>query len=148
MSKMDEGYRAMVEKLGGKADKVEPNPTLAAFWVAHDNWRHGGVADAVVYPPTPGPASPYHRIAAGVADVVTDKNRRYGDSFNQAGEFLKLLYPGGVSPGQYGDMLALVRAFDKCKRIATDKDAYGESPWSDLAGYCLLSLARVEGASK
>ncbi len=35
-------------------------------------------------------------------------------------------------------MLALVRIFDKMKRIATQKDAFGESPFKDIAGYGLL----------
>jgi hypothetical protein len=141
MSRMDEGYRKMIVALGpgqyGKADKVEPG-----------QWQHGGIADpsldAVAYPPTPGPASPYHAIAKGVADTVAIKNEKYGDSYHQSGGFLRLLYPDGVRPDQYGDMLATVRVFDKLKRIATDRDALGESPFHDIAGYCLLALSRDE----
>lgn len=35
-------------------------------------------------------------------------------------------------------MLAIVRVFDKMMRIATDKDAFGEDPWRDIAGYAIL----------
>jgi hypothetical protein len=141
---MDEGYRAMVEKLGGKADKVEPNPTLAAFWVAHDNWRHGGVADAVVYPPTPGPASPYHSLAREVAVTVIEKQAAYGDSFGRSGEVLRILYPDGISQAAMPDALTIVRVIDKLFRVATKKDALGESPWRDVMGYALLAVRRDE----
>jgi hypothetical protein len=77
-----------------------------------------------------------------VGELVAKKNEAYGDSFAQCGEFLQLLYPQGVKPEEYGDMLAIVRVWDKLKRIATDQDAFGESPWKDVAGYALLALER------
>ena len=39
---------------------------------------------------------------------------------------------------------AVVRVLDKLFRIATDRDALGESPWRDIAGYGLLGARRVE----
>jgi len=84
----------------------------------------------------------FERIAEDIGKLVAEKNAAYGDSFNKCGEFLKLLYPNGVKPEQYADMLALVRVFDKQMRIATDKDALGENPWRDCAGYAILALAR------
>jgi hypothetical protein len=139
---MEDGYRKMIKVLNSKTDKVEPpifngtpgyNPELDDV-------------DTVAYPPTPGPANPsaYHVHAKGVADTVAIKNAKYGDSFNQSGDFLRLLYPDGIRPLQYGDMLALIRIFDKAKRVATDKYALGENPFHDMAGYCLLALARQD----
>lgn len=64
------------------------------------------------------------------------------ERWNTAGEFVKLLWPNGVPPESFGDMLVLVRVFDKMKRIATDRDAFGEDPWRDIAGYALLSIER------
>ena len=86
----------------------------------------------------------YEELGRRVGAIVNEKNKAYGNSFGAAGEFLKLLYPDGVRPEQYTDMLCLVRVLDKLKRIATDKDAFGESPYSDLAGYSLLGLAMAE----
>ena len=32
----------------------------------------------------------------------------------------------------------MIRIIDKFFRIATEKNAFGETPWKDAAGYCLL----------
>lgn len=84
----------------------------------------------------------YEEIGRQVGQLVDKKQVAYGNSFGKSGEFLKLLYPEGISPNQYDDMLALVRIFDKQMRIATDKDAMGEDPFGDIAGYGLLGMAR------
>ncbi len=76
----------------------------------------------------------FERIAGEVGRLVTEKNAAYGDSFSKCGEFLRLLYPDGIQPEQYGDALATVRIFDKLMRIATRKDFAGESPYRDIAG--------------
>lgn len=39
-------------------------------------------------------------------------------------------------------MLCLVRILDKMFRIATDKDALGESPYRDIAGYGILGAVK------
>lgn len=87
----------------------------------------------------------YEKLGLRVGSLVDVKNKAYGAAFDDAGRFLSLLYPAGIQPNQYGDALALVRIFDKMKRIATDKDALGESPYQDIAGYGLLGLRRAEG---
>ena len=74
--------------------------------------------------------------------MVDEKNRAYGDSFARAGNVLREMYPDGVTPDQYDDMLAVVRIIDKLFRIATDRDALGESPFRDIAGYGLLGAGR------
>lgn len=86
----------------------------------------------------------YEELGRSVGSLVDVKNKAYGSAFDDAGEFLTILYPNGIQPEQYGDALALVRIFDKMKRIATDKDALGESPYRDIAGYGLLGFMRVE----
>jgi len=80
--------------------------------------------------------------AMDCVELVTEKNAAYGDSFGQSGKILQILYPGGIRPGQYPDLLALVRVIDKLFRIATDKKAFGEDPWKDVMGYALLSAER------
>jgi hypothetical protein len=76
----------------------------------------------------------YEKLAQEVGKLVDVKNKSYGNSFGEAGEFLKILYPDGIKPDQYTDLLCVVRIFDKLKRIATKKDAFGEEPMKDLLG--------------
>lgn len=86
--------------------------------------------------------SPYQKIGLDIGSLVTEKNRAYGDSFNQSEKIIKILYPNGVTPDQYQDMLTVIRIIDKLFRIATDKDAFGESPWNDITGYSVLAVER------
>ena len=74
--------------------------------------------------------------------LVSEKNAAYGDAFSQAGEVLQALYPKGVRPEQYVDMLGVVRVLDKLFRVANKKGAFDESPWTDIAGYGLLGWVR------
>jgi len=80
----------------------------------------------------------YEKLGREVGALVDEKQRAYGNSFGKAGAFLRILYPVGIQPEQYGDALALVRIFDKMMRVATDKGALDESPFKDIAGYGLL----------
>ena len=90
----------------------------------------------------------YKELAEQIGNLVEEKNAAYGNSFEQAGEFLRLLYPNGIPPEAYGDMLCVVRIFDKLKRIATNKDAFGESPYGDIIGYGLLGLHKDKLAGR
>ena len=78
--------------------------------------------------------------AVKIAELVKEKNLAYGDAAGKSIDYLKLLYPNGIQPEQYQDMLLLIRDFDKSMRIATDKDALGENPWGDKMGYALLAV--------
>tara|TARA_B100000029_G_scaffold499611_1_gene570242 strand:+ start:213 stop:488 length:276 start_codon:yes stop_codon:yes gene_type:complete len=82
----------------------------------------------------------FEKLGHEIGKLVQEKNAAYGDSFGQSEEILEILYPNGVQPRQYKDLLAVTRVLDKLFRIATDKDALGESPWRDIAGYALLSI--------
>jgi hypothetical protein len=84
----------------------------------------------------------YEKIAKEVGKLVSEKQKAYGNSFGKTGDFLKLLYPQGIKPKQYDDALAIVRIFDKLMRIATKKDAFGESPYRDIIGYGILGAAK------
>ncbi len=81
---------------------------------------------------------------AELGRLVDQKQAAYGDSFGRSGDVLRLFYPTGIRPEQLDDALAMTRVVDKLFRIATDRDALGESPWLDVAGYGLLGAARVE----
>jgi hypothetical protein len=84
----------------------------------------------------------YLTIAKQIGQLVEKKQAAYGDSFGRSGEVLKILYPNGVQPEQYTDLLAVARVIDKLFRIATDRDAFGEDPWGDIAGYGILSATK------
>jgi hypothetical protein len=88
----------------------------------------------------------FQEIGKLLGELVTIKNEKYGDSFKDSASFLELLYPDGIQPDQYTDMLAIIRMFDKMKRIATDKDALGESPFLDIGGYSILGIKNSKGA--
>lgn len=84
----------------------------------------------------------FQQIADEIGKLTSEKQVAYGDSFNQCGEFLMLLYPNGIPVEKYTDVLCLARMFDKMKRIAARKDAFGESPYRDIAGYALLGISK------
>jgi hypothetical protein len=55
---------------------------------------------------------------------------------------MRILYSDGIKPDQLGDALAIVRIIDKLFRLATRKEAFGESPYRDIAGYALLGAMK------
>jgi uncharacterized protein YjgD (DUF1641 family) len=82
----------------------------------------------------------YEQIGLEIGRLVQEKNTAYGSSFAKSHKILQILYPGGIIPEQYKDMLAITRIIDKLFRIATDKKALGENPYSDIAGYGILGV--------
>ena len=81
----------------------------------------------------------YEKAGKELGRLVDEKQAAYGDAIMAVEQMMLVLYPDGVKPEQYRDMLLLVRTMDKQCRIAKgDKTAFGESPWLDIAGYGLL----------
>tara|TARA_Y100000310_G_scaffold321950_1_gene380303 strand:- start:2061 stop:2357 length:297 start_codon:yes stop_codon:yes gene_type:complete len=91
-----------------------------------------------------GSEADFVEIGNRIGELVKQKNMAYGDSFSRATDILEVLYPNGVKPHQYRDMLAVIRVIDKLFRLATRKNAFDESPWNDIAGYALLGIAADE----
>lgn len=87
----------------------------------------------------------YKKTAKQIAAMVSKKQIAYGDAFGRSGEIIKILYPDGIRPDQYHDALAVIRMIDKLFRIANQKDAFGEDPWKDIAGYALLAASKNIG---
>ena len=83
----------------------------------------------------------YSHLGTTIGRLVEEKDQAYGSSFERSQEILKILYPKGVQPDQYCDMLGMIRVIDKLFRIANRKEAFGENPWQDIAGYGLLGVA-------
>jgi hypothetical protein len=84
------------------------------------------------------------KVAQEIAGLVVQKNEAYGDSYAKSAEILRVLYPDGISPEQYEDVLGMARLIDKQFRIANHKDAFAESPWRDICGYGLIASASAE----
>lgn len=80
----------------------------------------------------------FPELGKEIGELVKTKQLAYGNSFGLSGDVMRALYPYGISPEQYDDALTIIRIVDKLFRIATDKDALGESPYKDIAGYGLL----------
>ncbi|MDY6910769.1 MAG: hypothetical protein SVM79_00180 [Chloroflexota bacterium] len=84
----------------------------------------------------------YATMGADLGKLVDKKQAAYGDSFGNAGKMLAVLYPDGICPEQFDDMLTIVRIIDKLFRIANDKGAFCENPYQDIAGYGLLGMGK------
>ena len=92
--------------------------------------------------------SDYVVAAESIVSLVEEKQAAYGDSFGKSGKVMRLLYPDGIPFEKLDDALVVVRVIDKLFRIATDRDALGESPWRDINGYSLLAVVRAERRKK
>jgi len=86
----------------------------------------------------------FKQIGTEIGTLVEEKNSAYGSSFAESYKILNTLYPNGIKPEQYTDALAIIRVIDKLFRIANKKDAFGESPWKDIAGYAILGISNDE----
>lgn len=78
-------------------------------------------------------------LSGEVARVLDSTNKAYGNSTEKSARILGLLYPDGIQPERLHDVRCMISILDKLSRIATDKDAFSESPWRDIAGYALLA---------
>ena len=96
----------------------------------------------------PKPTEDFAQAVDDVAALVKKKNAAYGNSFGTAGEALKILYPDGVKPEQYAEALLVTRIWDKLKRLATNNDPFGESPFVDIAGYAMCGITLHKKAEK
>jgi hypothetical protein len=86
----------------------------------------------------------YSKIGSDIGELVQEKQKAYGDSFGRSGRVLRELYPNGISPESYNEVLTITRILDKLFRIATQKDAFGENPYKDIAGYAILAVGKYE----
>ena len=88
----------------------------------------------------------YEALASAIGQLLNEKQAAYGNAFGNMEEVFNILYPNGIEPYQYEDILTIARIMDKIFRIAnlpkTKKDLMGEEPWKDIAGYALLALSK------
>tara|TARA_R110000824_G_scaffold360879_1_gene548649 strand:- start:289 stop:585 length:297 start_codon:yes stop_codon:yes gene_type:complete len=81
-------------------------------------------------------------LGSTVGKLVEEKQLAYGDSFGKSGECLRQMYPDGIKPEQYDDLLNVARLLDKLFRIANNPTAFEENPYQDIVGYGLLGMKR------
>jgi hypothetical protein len=86
----------------------------------------------------------YSEIGKRIGALVNEKQEAYGDSFGKSHRILLELYPNGIKPEEYHNVLTMARIIDKLFRIATNQDAFGESPYQDIAGYAILGVGKHE----
>ena len=91
----------------------------------------------------PAEESVYEVRGRNVVRLVARKQEEYGDSFHRAAEIVRSLWPNGIPPEAYTDVLAVVRVIDKLFRIANGNRG-GENAWQDIAGYGLLGMGEVD----
>jgi len=84
----------------------------------------------------------FSEIGEEVGKLVHDKRVAYGDSFGRSGECLRQMFPEGIKPSQYDDLLTIARILDKLFRLANDPSAFDENPYQDIVGYALLGMDR------
>lgn len=91
-------------------------------------------------------AKTLQELGTEVGALVTEKNAAYGNSFELSKNIIHILFPNGVPKEKYQDLLTITRVIDKLFRIATRKDAFGENPWKDIAGYAVLAMWNQQDA--
>lgn len=80
----------------------------------------------------------YKEIADNLIELLTEKEKAYGQAYANSPEILKILYPDGVKLKDYDKLLYITRVLDKLNRIAQNDDT--EDPFQDIAGYSLLAM--------
>lgn len=89
----------------------------------------------------------YEEIGRNIGKLVKEKQLAYGNSYGNSGKILEILFPNGVKPEHYTELLAICRVVDKLFRLANNPTYGGESPWGDIVGYGLLRLGVWEEAA-
>lgn len=90
----------------------------------------------------------YEALGEQIGILLNEKQSVYGNAFGNMSQIFNIIYPNGIQPHQYDNVLTIVRMMDKIFRIAnlpeTGKDSMGEDPWKDIAGYAMLALQNIE----
>lgn len=91
----------------------------------------------------------YEQIGQTIGKLVAKKNAAYGDSHAVSGRVLAMMIEDLNHEQLHNaipDILTVVRILDKLMRILHEPEAFGESPWEDIAGYAILKVKENEKA--
>lgn len=102
--------------------------------------QHGPSEPTEIPKLTDEQSSVFEKIASEIGKLVTEKNTAYGSAHVESGRIMRILFPTGVHVDRIYDALLMVRIIDKLMRIANRPDAFGESPYQDIAGYGVLGV--------
>jgi len=87
----------------------------------------------------------FYDIASELAEMLTNKNRKYGDSYARMAHVLPIFYPDGVPGNHLLDAVFILRIIDKLMRIASAQSDDEEDPVADIAGYAILRMREMRG---
>jgi len=85
----------------------------------------------------------FHALASELADMLTDKNRKYGDSYARMAHVLPIFYPDGVPGEHLLDAVFILRIVDKLMRISSAQKDDDEDAVADIAGYAILRMREM-----
>lgn len=85
-------------------------------------------------------AGKYADMGSDIGLLTDEKQAAYG-GIGRVHDAMRVFYPEGIPVDKLKDALLIVRILDKINRISGgDKQAFGEDPWRDIAGYSLLGM--------
>lgn len=80
--------------------------------------------------------------ALEVAEMLERKSEEYDAPYDSDNDFLKIMYPNGVAPDKYADMVLCLRLYDTLKKLTKSGDTkYIEY----IAGYGILAMCEDRG---
>ena len=82
----------------------------------------------------------YLEIAKEIADLLSSKNKAYGDAINRTAECMRILFNGSVVDIFDKRIQILIRVMDKICRECTKSDIEN---WKDIAGYAIRMVAEM-----
>lgn len=85
-----------------------------------------------------------HKKIVEIIDLVEEKNIAYNDSTGKVAQVLQMAFPSGISPERFHDLVIIIQILNKIFRVTGNKDAFQESPYQDIIGYCILALDREQ----
>jgi hypothetical protein len=88
----------------------------------------------------------FYDIASELAEMLTSKNRKYGDSYARMAHVLPIFYPDGVPPHSLLDAVFILRIIDKLMRISSNQGDDEEDPVADIAGYAILRMKEMRNS--
>jgi len=89
-------------------------------------------------------AKNFEELGNAIGKLVAEKNRLYGDASVKTAKIMDILFPTGISPANYFNILLLVRVLDKIVRISESAPGDSESPWKDISGYGIIGWQNDE----
>lgn len=88
----------------------------------------------------------YEELGRQTGELVDKKQAGYGNAVDIVPKIMQILCPNGIPPEKYEDAELIMRILEKFVRILNgDPRSFGENPWDDAAGYCIIGKSREKG---